>query len=270
MPKFLILDPRAQIQVDIDFATFINIVKGMTITSAASSDDMRYAELGLSENFNLRVESANDGDIIMALLSTLNVDDIPPLKIQIVPDDDKEATAEVIERRIWLIRQTYAIALLVNTGRAEQIGGLLERDKDADIEKLLLRDDERLYIRSAGPGSFWLTIFTKSKVGYKTAANLFAVLYDEGRELLLRRVRANTVLKELEVEERRFDIDKKKVAGIIEMIGKIDKIDDERIRVTLKDKFINSWRELDRDTALYLPAPSAGKADQSEPRSKKK
>jgi hypothetical protein len=132
---------------------------------------------------------------------------------------------------------------------------LLAQDQNADIEATLLNDEERLYIRSAAPGSFWVTLLTKSKIGYKTAATLFTAFYDEGRELLLRRVRANTVLKELEVEERRFDIEKKKVAGVIELVGKIDKIKDEKTRVAVREKFITNLRGLGSDAIKYLPPP---------------
>jgi hypothetical protein len=100
MPQFLIIDQLAGIQAEIDFSTFVEIVKGMSVTSAASSDDMKFIELGLSENFNLRVEvEHNDNtDVIVILKSTLNTDEIPPLRIQIVPDNDGQTTAEAIEK----------------------------------------------------------------------------------------------------------------------------------------------------------------------------
>jgi hypothetical protein len=251
MPRFLIVDPAAETGAEIDFSLFVQIVKGMTVTSAASSDDMKYLEFGLSENFNLNVRQDEDGDIVVQLFSTLNLDDIPPLRLQIVSDDE-EASAETLERRIRLLRQTYAIGLLVNTGRAEQISDLLSKDPNADIEASLLNEEEKLYIKSAGPGSFWVTVLIKSKAGYKTAAALFSTFYDEGRELLLRRMRANTVLKELEAEQRRFDLQKKQALGMIEVFDKISKMKDEKASEMIRAAFESNLKALGSDAGHLL------------------
>lgn len=253
MPRFYLVNPTEDTQVELDFAAFTEITKGMSITSAATSDDMGFVELGLSEKFNLNIGAAKDGDVVISLFSTLNADEIPPLRIQIVPDGE-EVTAEKVERRIRFLRQIHAIAMLVNAGRSAELAVLLDRDPGADIESTLIGQEDRLYIISGGPGSFWITLISKSKSAYKTAAALFSVMSDEGRELLLRRIRANTILKELEVEERRFELQKNRVRGMIEVYEKIERIKDERIRKIVNDKFDENLRGLGADGGLLLPS----------------
>jgi hypothetical protein len=145
--------------------------------------------------------------------------------------------------------------MLVNSGRSAELASLLERDPDADIEAALLGQQDRLYIVSAGPGSFWITLISKSKASYRTAATLFSVMCDEGREHLLRRIRANTILKELEVEERKFELEKNKVRGMIEVYQKIEKIKNERVRKIVSEKFDENLRGLGADSGLLLPPP---------------
>jgi hypothetical protein len=258
MPRFYIVNRIENTEIELDFSAFVAIAKGMSITSAATSDDMGFVELGLSERFNLSIGVAKDGDIVISLFSTLNAEEIPPLRIQIVPDHE-EVSAETVERRIRMLRQVYAIATLVNSGRSVELASLLERDPNADIESTLLGPEDRLYIASAGPGSFWVTVLTKSKAAYITASSLFSVMCDEGRELLLRRVRANTILKELEVEEHRFELEKHKVKGIIEVYEKIEKIKNDRVRQIIVAKFDANLRELGADGGLLLPPQNTEK-----------
>jgi hypothetical protein len=114
MLRFFITDPYRGKSVEIDFEDFITLARGTTIISAAHSDD--FVELGLSENLLLHIESESHAPINVSTLSTLNVDDIPPTRIQLIGEKE-EPSAMLVERRLHDLRQVYAILYMLNDGR---------------------------------------------------------------------------------------------------------------------------------------------------------
>lgn len=252
MADFLVINPQAGIRIQIDFGALVSLVKGAAITSLASSDG--FLEFGLSESLNLRIQPDEKGGVDVVAYSTLNADDLPPLTIRIVGEEEL-ATAEIVQRRIARLRRAYAIAYLVNVERGDELGFVLSKNPSIDIESDFLKDDERLYIQSAGPGSLWLTIITKSKVPFQTAAILLALFYSEGRDALLRRVRANTALRELEVEEKRLKMEQNRAAGVLELLAKMDKIKDPTMRGTVENAFLRNIQAIGKEAQSLLPAP---------------
>ena len=242
----------AGIKGDIDFGRFVEIVNGSTIVSAAKWDDA--LELGISEEFNIRFQQDAQGNLSIILISTLNENELPPLRLRIVADREAP-TAALVQERIWALRQAYAIALLISTDRADSLAELLNENADADIEATLLEADERLLIQAAGPGSFWLTVATKSRAGFRAASNVFALFSREGREAFLRSVRANAALRELEVEQKRLEIEQKRINGFIDTIAKAEKIKDSRMRETVKAKLTNYIEAVNEEPLGLLPPP---------------
>lgn len=257
--RFVIVDLRQGRQSEIDFADFVELVKGSTVGSAAAGED--FLELGITDAINVRLQSTPDGNLVCSLTSTLNEGDFPPIRIQIV-EDGEVPTALVIEQRIRALRQSYAISFLADAERLSEAEDALASNPDADLEALLL-DEDRLYVLAAAPGSFWLTVITKSAKAYKTLKHGLALPYREGREALLRRVQADTRLRELAVEEKQLDIGLKRTKGLIDTLSSIDKVKDEQSRKALRATLLDSLQEIGAEDLLALPPP-ARKSDTSD------
>ncbi len=253
MAAIVVLDPLVERQTEIDFADLVTLIKGTAITSLASSKD--FLELGLSERFNLRIQPDGTGGVNVILMSTLNADEVPPLTVKII-DEGESATAELVQRRIAALRQAYAIAYLINTGRGDELGSVLGSGWEDDVEGKFLRNEEKLYIEAAGPGSLWLTIIAKTKVGYQTATDILALFYSEGRDALLRRVRANTVIKELEADHKRLRLDLDRANGVLDMANKIEKLKDPKVRAAAKTALIRNLQAIGPEARNLLPPPS--------------
>jgi hypothetical protein len=200
MSRIFVANPAANRAYETDFRTLISIVKGTSIVSLADSD--QFIEFGLSENLMIRIEGGEGGTLRATVISTLNSDQVSPVRLQLIAEGE-EPSAALVERRLHSLRQLYAIILLLNTGRDGELGAALKTQQEVDLEQMLLREDERLYLEAAGPGTWWVTVLTKIKAAPQTALNTLSLVYGEGREMLLRRVRAATKLKEEEAGRAR-------------------------------------------------------------------
>ena len=181
--------------------TLVSIIKGTSIVSLVHSE--RFIELRLSENLMVRIEGDEGLTIRITLMSTLDAGEISPDRLQLISDGE-EPTAALVEDRLHSLRQTYAILLLLDSERREELADALRTDPGADLERLLLRQEEKLYVQSAGPGSWWIAVLTKIGKAPQTAINALSLLYGEGRRMLLERVRAGTDLRFEEVQARRI------------------------------------------------------------------
>jgi hypothetical protein len=139
MPRIFIIDPSDDKRIELDFAALVTLIKGSSITSMAHSD--KFFELGLSDAFNLRVQTDNaEADIL--LFSTLNKGELPPVRLNIM-GDDKVPTAEALEKRIHsLLRQLYATAFLIDAGRSNDVAQALKQNPDTDLEASLLKEED--------------------------------------------------------------------------------------------------------------------------------
>jgi len=183
MVGFVAIDVKRGEQAELDFSDFVEVVQGAAIKSAAASE--KYVEFGLSDAINMRIEVDSQSRLAVSLFSTLNDDDIPPIRLQILADREI-ASAALVEQRIRALRQSYAIAYLVENDRIKELTLSLTENPDVDLESVLLPETERLYILAAAPGSFWITVATKSLKAYKVAKHALALPYKEGRSALLR------------------------------------------------------------------------------------
>lgn len=188
------------VQEQIGFQELVSLIKGTSIVSLADWNE--YIEFGLSENLMLRI--TKDGgvfsDVQTTVLSTLNSEDGSPVRAQLI-NDGEEPSVQLLEERLYNLRQVYAIILLLETGRSEELAELLLKNPGADVEQELLNIDERLHIQAAGPGSLWVvlqTAYKKISSAPQFALNMLSLVYGEGRQLLLRRARASTIKQEEE------------------------------------------------------------------------
>jgi hypothetical protein len=195
MPNIFYIDPFDNRQIELDLADLVTLIKGSSITSMAHSDT--FFELGLSDAFNLRVQADNrEADIL--LFSTLNKDELPPVRLRLMAEEEIP-TAATLEKRLHALRQLYAVAFLIESGRTDEVAQAIEQNSETDLEALL-NEEDRLSVRAASVGSFWITLVIKTKAAFSTLSLIGPLFYDEGRQALLSRVRATTELKWLEVK----------------------------------------------------------------------
>lgn len=251
MTTFIGWSPVDDGRIELEFADFIDIMKGATVRSCATSDD--FVELGLAEEINVRFQTDPSGKLTVYLVSTLNEGEIPPLRLRLIGDDEP-ASAGLVEARIHQLRQSYAITYMVRSGRSGELKSEIIRNPKVDIEERFVPEEERLHIAAAASGSFWLTVVTKSLKSYEAIKFSLALPFKAGRRALLRRVEAETELKELAVDEKRLEIGLKRVKGAITTINDIEEIKDPDIRAAMKKAFAANFDAADGN-ALSLPGP---------------
>jgi hypothetical protein len=237
MPKFYLIDMLKHTEETIKFSEFVSITKGMSISSLAAGDD--FLELGLSATYNLRIQVSSGRDISAQLISTLGSDELPPIRIEIIGDGEV-VTAELLEKRIHALRQMYAISLALDDNREDEIIAALKADSDVDLETKLIPEENKLIIRDAGTGSLILTVIAKSKKAYSAIVGLCALPYAEGRNALLRRVKADTSLKELSVEEKTIQLQLSKAHGVLDLLKKAEALKDPDAKKTIMEAIMSS------------------------------
>lgn len=226
MANIIYFDSNTDQTKALDFGEFVSLVKGSSITSLAVSDN--FVEFGLSDAFNLRIDGLNN----ITLFPTINKGETPPIRLSLIANDETP-TAQIVESRLHALRQLYAITFLVDTGRENDIATALKDDSSTDLETLIDYSD-RLFIKSASEGSFWLTVTTKTAAAFKGLMNIVPIFYDEGRQAVLERVRANTELTKLDVDKKRFEIQMQRANGLIELYNRLEKIKDPTVKEQLK------------------------------------
>lgn len=190
--------------IEVDFDEFFSLIKGMSIKSAADWGNGRF-EIGLSGGLMLRVFTAAAG-LHLNVISTVNPDEISPLIVSFPSETDRPSASD-LERRLYGLRQLYAIIYLLsrNDPRLSELEKHDADDWEFDIEGIL-DSSEKLYIESFAPGSWISTVWTKTKEAKAALTLLAATVYREGRENMLRRLRAETRIKEVEAEKKEFEL----------------------------------------------------------------
>jgi hypothetical protein len=249
------VDPIAGKESELDFAELATLIKWSSINSLAIADD--FFELGLTDAFNLRIQ----GHIGISLISTLNKGEIPPVRLQIL-DEEEVATAQAVEKRLHALRQLYAATFLVNAGRADVIANIKQPER-FDLEDLLI-EDERLFITAAGPGSFDLTLITKTLTSLKSLGDIASLFYSEGRQVLLERVRSTTELRKLDVVKKQDEIALNRLNATVDLAQKVAKMKDPCVRQQMEALISIHLRDVGKPP-LSLPPPSP---DLSEDRDK--
>jgi hypothetical protein len=186
-------------------------------------------------------------------MSTLNKGESPPIRLQIIPEGHTP-TAIAVEQRIHSLRQLHATTFLVNAGRSEEIGRALVPNPNVDLETLL-NEKDRLYVSAASEGTFWLTVLTKTKGAFRSLTTIVPLFYEEGRQALLDRMRANTALKKLAVEQTETRLAFEKANKLIDLVQKIEKIKDPEMRERVSHTLSASLSGLGKQLPS-LPTPS--------------
>lgn len=253
MSSIVFANPQTGQSSTADFAELVELLKGATITSLLDAD--RFIEFGLSEDLNLRMEAADNGTVQITVFSTLNADNVPPTRLRIV-EESEEPTAALVEERLRNLRQAYAIIFALYADREDALAKVLQDNPAADLELKLLSDDERLMLRAAGPGSWWVTVLSKIRGTGTATLNTLSLFYGEGRTMLLERVRAGTALKQEEVEAKRIANNTARAQGAIDLAIKLEKIKDPASRETVKRLLIANTSPINPSTAGLLSGPN--------------
>lgn len=241
MPRFTITQPPFEAMQEISFEDFVGLCKGLSVTSAAASGEGSrgpdFLEIGLSKTFNLRVQ-ARGGELFVSVVPTLNFGDLPPVRFEIISEGEI-VTAELLEHRLYYLRQTYALMFLLESGREEELANLLRAQPQVDIEQALVDENDKLIVQEATPGSLILSLVAKTKVSYQAIIYASSLIFERGREAFLKRVEAKADLARLEVMDRALDLKIKAVDAAIEAAKKLNDIKDESIRAPIKDRFLS-------------------------------
>lgn len=238
----------------IDFSRLVALVDGTAITSLADSE--QFIEFGLSERMNMRIESETGAPLKISLFSTLNPDDVPPVRLHLI-NKDEEPAAWLVEKRLHSLRQVYAITFLLDADRGAELAAALLKEPTLDLEQALLRPDEQLYLQEAGSGSWWVVALTKAKGAPQKALNGLSLFYGEGRSLLLDRVRAGTQIKQQEAERQRDQ-------RLIELAKALDKVKDPNGKAAIQQRLVAEMSSANPVLAApsiagLLPAPEEKK-----------
>ncbi len=262
MPTFTIINPPAARPNQLQFDQFMGITTGLSISSMAASSDGStgpdFIELGLSRTFNLRIQAAR-GTLQISLVPTLNPDEFAPIRVELVGPGEA-VTAELVEKRLHHLRQLYASALIIETGREDELANVLSSNPGADIEHDLIAESEKLIVQEAVTGSLVVSFIAKSKQTLAAIKYACAIPFQEGREALLGNVKAGTALKQLEVQAKAQENQIKGALAIVDVAKKIDAIKNAETREMIRKRIFSDSAGMTAPIGFginpYSPSPT--------------
>lgn len=246
MSNIFVVNPATRDTYYIDFAAFVELVKGTSIVSLADSDE--FLELGLSENLQIRIQAGDDGKLQIAIFSTLNRGEPSSVRVQLVSDDEQPSAA-LIEDRIRSLRQVYALLVLVDRNQQKNLGANLRRNPTLDIERELLKPEEWLRVEAAGKGTWWMAVVAKAKRAPQAALNTLSLVYGEGRQLLLARVRADTQIRQSTARRETQKAERLLDRRIVDLSKALDKVKDPSARAAIATRLISEMKSINPQLA---------------------
>lgn len=216
-----------------DFDEFINVVSGRGIVSGASWDSDRF-ELGLSGDGMIRIFWSPNG-LEVNFVSTTNIDENPPLIIRL-NDKERRLPARLLEKRLFGIRQLYAVVRLTDNKRLDLLSSI---DNIRDLEALL-PEDEQLYIECMSPGSWYLTVWTKVETSYKSLIKMVLMVFSRGREAFIQKLESEAKLRRVEANEKEFELFTKKIDYTL---GLANRLENEELKGKIEQRIIESLED---------------------------
>lgn len=258
MSKFFIGAAELGKPRQVSFAEFIQLVTGRSIVSAADWGGGR-VEFGLSGGGMLRIGWNRDG-IDVSIFSTTNRGETAPLLLPL-PEENKRLPFREVEKRLAALRRLHAVVHLIDTGRTEALEKALA---DHDRIDLFLNPDEQLFLESVSPGSWTLAVWTGLRRSYTSLLSVVGIIYARGREAFLSRLEAETRLKQLDVEEREFQLKTQQINYCLGLSKKLHHPESqERLRFLVESQVRALLPESDADEVsratggfLELPSPN--------------
>ncbi len=214
MARFFVDDTASKYRQVISFELFVGLFKGIGIRSAASG--IGFFELGLTNEFNITFVQGGGGEIEIVIRSTVNSGDTPGTTF-LLASSDEDLTAAQVEARLFAFRQLYALYVMTEEGMLSELAIVSRNGAGFDSEQRLLPRDLQVRITSLGPGSIVAVATALVKRGKDYVEGFFASFYPEGRRALLDSVRANADLQQINVEQRKFDLNLRRVDSLIRL-----------------------------------------------------
>jgi len=140
--------------------------------------------------------------------------------------------AQEIERRIHALRQLYALTFLLEADRIDDVS-IAQELSEIDLEQIL-NDDERLRFLATGVGSFWVTLGNLTDAGKRAIIAIAGMFYEDGRQALLKHLRAQAESAELDVQKKRMELDFAKADKVLDLLDRIEKIRDPAFKATVR------------------------------------
>jgi hypothetical protein len=249
MSRFFTLAPESGASVSISFQEFVELAKGVSIIDVVDTEGV--LEFELSESLKLRLQPR--GRLHVTIASVERSRGGFPVRVQLLGKGE-EPSAALVEQRLHRLRQEYAINFLIDAGREGELSVGLSENPNTDLEELLAPGD-RLYIQAATLGSLWITVLAKSVAARKTLRNMASLVYSEGREHLLRRIRAETELKELEVLAKDDAIRAQRVQTYLAILEKVEKLKNEATKEEARKVAQEQLKLLQSPSNLLPPPP---------------
>lgn len=226
-----------------NFQEILTIIKGRSIISAADWDNERF-ELGLSGNLMIRFFQTDSG-MTINLISTKNEDENPSLVVDL-GDMNQKVSISVIENKLRGLRTLYAAFYLIYDGREKELQSYLIKHPHGDFEQALLNTDEQLYIESISYGSWVLTVWSKTKKGYKAIKSVAGLVFEEGRAAFISKMQAEARLKHaqadketVQVKKESFELEKSQFDYLLELS---DKMEVPEVKEQLKSRIIQATK----------------------------
>jgi hypothetical protein len=120
---------------------------------------------------------------------------------------------------------------------------------------LLLKEEQRLYLQSAGPGSWYVTALSKVKGAGTLSLQTLSLMFSEGRTLLIERVRLGNEIKREELRKHQIDNYQAASKVVFYIANKIDKIIDKDRLEDVRNRLSELIGSIRNDDKLLLPPP---------------
>jgi hypothetical protein len=221
MPQFFYLDSRQNTRQELRFDEFISLTEGCSIKSMASGDG--FIEIGVTGDMNLRFEGRGP-DVTVSVVSTLNADDIPSIRLQL-SDESGPPSAMSVETQLHSLRQLHALAVLALNERLPEAARELASDENVDLERLIDEDD-RLFLSSASEGSFWMTLVTKTKDAFVSVHAAIPLFFKESRQHVIESARAVKDGAHLDNDKKRLDLQYDEMNKAIDLLERVQSMQD--------------------------------------------
>ena len=252
MTTFLLFSPTTNEEKEISLGAFLDISIGATIKSAADWEGA--FEFGTTDRQNYRIR-AIENNLFITVISTVKKGEYAPIRVNIGGEDGEVLTAYNLERKLFALRQIYAINYLIKNEKLESLYENIEA-RQFDFEAMLLPQSAQLVVGGAAPGSLWLTLIPKTKEMLDSIVESLSLLYPAGRDALLRRVNASTEKKELEVEKMRMENKLGAAVGVVTLAQKIDDIKDLKIKEALQKELLKNIYVINPQAVNVVASPA--------------
>jgi hypothetical protein len=225
--------------INIDEGEFAQLLTGGVIA---------YAHFSQEDGFDLALDTSGkvhfrykDGDL-RAFYSDYHTDQTG--RLNLFRDKENPPTLAQLQARIDAIRYLHVLIFLLQSDRIDDLKFFLS--EGLRVESKILKEEEQLRILSAGVGSFWASLFTKSGDAAKSLFALTGLFYDKGRTAMLDRLRAKADSDMIDVERKAAEVESFRLQSAVDIIRKAEKIKDPALRQATLSALRHSMEKLGR------------------------